>query len=263
MTSENIYSIYLITNLINHKKYVGYTSNKLGHRFNDHCKIAKPKYQDRSTISLAIEKNGRDNFSCQVIFQSKDYDYCRQIETDFIKEYNTLTSTLGGHGYNIDLGGKGHKRSIQTIEKHRAKLLGRKQTEEHKKRKGFKAGNQIGKKNSGKKRTEEQKQKTRQIQKELYATGSLVSHMTGKTFKVDYPDSLLKMKQTIRDNRINTNKFKNIVVKNLDTGVIYELDHNYQDFFKLHNLNNFMTVCIKNPSRIIKNFILVSYELNR
>ena len=30
MSSENIYSIYLITNLVNDKKYVGYTSNKLG-----------------------------------------------------------------------------------------------------------------------------------------------------------------------------------------------------------------------------------------
>lgn len=262
MTSENIYSIYLITNLINHKKYVGYTSNKLGHRFNDHCKIAKPKYQDRSTISLAIEKYGRDNFSCQVIFQSKDYDYCRQIETDFIKEYNTLTSTLGGHGYNIDLGGKGHKRSIQTIEKHRAKLLGRKQTEEHKKRKGFKAGNQIGKKNSGKKRTEEQNIANSERRKEEYKNGR-VPNFRGKSIKIDYPEIALKIKNSKIQNRKITNKFKNIVVKNLDTGIIYELDHNYQDFFKLHNLNNFMTLSIKHIGRIIKNFILVSYELNK
>lgn len=260
MTSANIYSIYLITNLINNKKYIGYTSNKLGHRFNDHSKTTKPKYQDRSVISLAIEKHGKENFSCDIILQSNDYEYCRLIETNFIKEYNSLTTTQGGWGYNIDLGGRGHKRSPETIEKHRQKLKGRPQSEEHKNKKGFKRGNDAGKLNKGKKRTEEQNKAQSELRKQEFANGRKPP-MTGKSFKDDYPESLEKMKQTKRNNRIIKNKYKNIIVQWNNNEPIC-LDINYRDWFKKHSLNNFMSKQTKNNTAPIKGWRLISYELN-
>ena len=89
-------------------------------------------------ISCAIEKYGKENFRCEIIYQSKDYEHCRKIEAFFVHEYNTLTDTQGGHGYNIDFGGTGHKRSQETIEKHRQKIKGRPQSEEHKRKKAEK-----------------------------------------------------------------------------------------------------------------------------
>jgi hypothetical protein len=262
MSSTNIYSIYLITNLINNKKYIGYTSNKLGHRFNDHCKTTKPKYQERSPLSFAIEKYGKHNFSYNVILQSNDYEYCRLIETDFIIQYNSLTSTQGGHGYNIDKGGRGHKRSPETIEKHRQKIKGRPQSEEHKLKKGFKSGNQSGKKNKGKTRTEEQRKTYSEMMKNNISSGKRLACGVDRDWKNDYPESLKKMKQTKYNNRIINNKFKNVVIKNIITQELHQLNHNYQDFFKEHNLNNFMAKCIKNNACNIKGFMLVSYELN-
>jgi group I intron endonuclease len=260
MSSNSIYSIYLITNLTNNKKYIGYTSNKQGHRFKDHCSTKNPKYQDRSAISLAIEKYGKENFLCEVIFQSKDYEYCRHIETDFIIQYNSLTDTQNGWGYNIDKGGKGHKRSPETIEKHRQKIKGRLQSEEHKSKKGFKLGNDAGKFNKGKTRTEEQNKAQSELRKQEFANGKKPP-MTGKSFKEDYPKSLEKMKQTKRNNRIIKNKYKNILIQFYDNNTVL-LDENYVDWFKQHSLNNFMSKQTKNNSEPIKGWRLVSYELN-
>ena len=261
MSSNSIYSIYLITNLTNNKKYIGYTSNKQGHRFKDHCSTKNPKYQDRSIISLAIEKYGKENFLCEVIFQSKDYEYCRHIETDFIVQYNSLTDTQNGWGYNIDKGGKGHKRSAETIEKHRQKIKGRQQSEEHKSKKGFKSGNDAGKFNKGKTRTKEQNKAQSERLKNDILSGKIEAWGTNRNWHNDYSKSLEKMKQTKLANRYNTNKYKNIVVKKIGEPLVY-LDENYMDFFKGYELNNFMNLCIKNQGKIIKGWRLVSYELN-
>lgn len=130
----SIYSIYIITNLINNKKYIGWTSRDPNKRYKEHQKTSKPKYQDRSIISIAIEKYGVDNFLFEVLYQSKDYDHSKEMEQKFVLENNCLLENMGGWGYNIDKGGNGHKRSPITIEKHRQKILGRKQSEEHKRK---------------------------------------------------------------------------------------------------------------------------------
>lgn len=124
----DIYSIYRITNNVNGKVYVGWTSRDPLIRFEEHQKTRKPKYQDRSVISYAIEKYGVDSFTFEIVYQSCDYDHSREIETHFITEYDSL---LEGWGYNIDNGGMGHKRTASTIEKHRAAIKGRKQSAEH------------------------------------------------------------------------------------------------------------------------------------
>lgn len=123
-----IYSIYKITNLTNNKTYVGWTSRDPQLRFEEHQKTNKPKYQDRSAVSYAIEKYGAENFVFEVMYQSYDYDHSRTIETHFIQESKCLVEQWG---YNQDLGGTGHKRTAATIEKHRDKMLGKKQSAEH------------------------------------------------------------------------------------------------------------------------------------
>lgn len=117
-----IYSIYKITNTINNKVYVGWTSRDPNARFNEHQK------RKTAPINFAIKKHGAENFVFEVIYQSLDYDHSRQIETHFIQEFNSLVEQWG---YNRDLGGTGHKRTQATIEKHREKIKGRKQSADH------------------------------------------------------------------------------------------------------------------------------------
>lgn len=253
MPSNHIYSIYLITNNINNKKYIGYTSNKIGHRFTNHCSTYQPKNQKRSLISLAIEKYGKHNFSCDVIFQSVDYEYCRSIETHFINEYN---SHISGYGYNIDFGGTGHKRSESTIEKHREKIKGTKQSEEHKNKKGFKEGNDYGTKNKGKIVTYETKRNMSKSAKEQYHSN--INHPFRKRKQ---KETYIKTNETKRNNRHTTNKYKHIIVQYMRDEPI-QLDEHYQDWFKEHNLNNFMPKQIKDNSQPIKGWYLISYEIN-
>ena len=130
-----IYSLYLITNLSNNKTYVGWTSRDPHLRFIEHQKTRKPKYQSRSAISYAIEKYGNDNFLFEVLTETTDQQYSKSLESFYVAWYGSLIDVWG---YNKDFGGTGHKRTAETIEKHRQKLLGTKQSEEHKRKRAKK-----------------------------------------------------------------------------------------------------------------------------
>lgn len=91
--------IYLITNLINGKQYVGKTKNGYINRFNHHCLAYE--HGCRNYISCAIHKYGKNNFKVCLITQVPDteWDYW---ETYYIKQFKTHY-TQGG--YNITWGG--------------------------------------------------------------------------------------------------------------------------------------------------------------
>ena len=164
--SMNIYSIYKITNTVNQKCYIGWTSRNVQTRFEEHLNGPCEKM----VISSAILKYGKEHFVVEVLYQTLDFDHSREMEGLFIRENNSLVESMGGFGYNVDLGGKGKKRSQITIEKHRQKMLGRKQSDEHKKKKadairGEKNGMaNIGDKHPrfGKKWTDEQREKIKE-----------------------------------------------------------------------------------------------------
>lgn len=86
--------IYLITNLVNGKQYVG-QSIGIAHRWVQH-KNSKEDYP----ISKAIRKYGKDNFKFEIIENClpKDLD---EKEKYYIKKYNTVIP----NGYNITYGG--------------------------------------------------------------------------------------------------------------------------------------------------------------
>lgn len=267
MSSETIYSIYLITNLVNNKTYIGWTSRDPYKRYREHQSTRTPKRQARSAISCAIEKYGVENFEFFIIYQSKDYNHCRQIETHFIAEHR---SHVEQWGYNKDLGGTGHKRSAETIEKHRQKIKGRKQSEEHKKKKGDAIrGEKNGmygrhgedNPNYGSTHTSETRLKISIAQKERIAKDK--ANGTYRHHELT-DEEIEKMKETKRAKKESGEslKYKNIVIQD-PSGEIIHLPPNYTNFFKSIPLNNFMTKCIKDPNMKIKGYSLISYEMNR
>jgi len=96
--------IYTATNLINNKKYVGFTTKSFHIRINGH--FNKVKIGSKYHFHNALRKYGRENFRFDIIYQSKYHDHCLNImEPHFISEYNT---TIRSIGYNMTPGGDGN-----------------------------------------------------------------------------------------------------------------------------------------------------------
>lgn len=98
--------IYLITNLINEKKYVG-QSVDISRRWWVHA-----NGYEKSLISSAIKKYGKNNFSFQILIELDNIDDMNLLEPFFIKHYNSLSEN--GQGYNIKVGGKNSPQSQST-----------------------------------------------------------------------------------------------------------------------------------------------------
>jgi len=134
--------IYVITNLINGKQYVGQTTQNLAKRWQAHqCK--------GHILHKAIKKYGTSGFSIEQIDTALTQDELNTKEVHWIENLNTISP----NGYNLSLGG--HGRGIIFSEETRHKMseakIGTKLSKEHKAN--------IGIAHKGQKQSEETKQK--------------------------------------------------------------------------------------------------------
>lgn len=86
--------IYLITNLVNNKKYVGQTTD-----FNR--RMFQHKTNTEQLIDKKIQEYGVNNFTFQILEENDDPEIINQLEKDYIKKFNSLIP----NGYNIHSGG--------------------------------------------------------------------------------------------------------------------------------------------------------------
>ena len=91
--------IYLITNQINKKQYVGKTHNRYKNRFDQHAKAYS--YGERYYLACAIHKYGVENFTIEVLDEVSDTSW-EYWERYYIKHMHTH-HTEGG--YNETYGG--------------------------------------------------------------------------------------------------------------------------------------------------------------
>lgn len=90
--------IYLISNNINNKCYVGQTTQKLEKRWQGHITDSRRK---KTLFSRAIKKHGVKNFIITTIETVNSMKELNELEAFFIKKFNTLKP----FGYNLDSGG--------------------------------------------------------------------------------------------------------------------------------------------------------------
>lgn len=131
-----MYTVYLRTNTINEKQYVGQTSNFT--RRNWDWNTLSNHY---ANILLTQERNeyGLDNFTTKVLAEVETQEEALELEKKFIKELNTKAP----NGYNLTDGGDG--------------ILGYHFTEEQKKK--------ISEKAKGRKHSEETRKKMSESRK--------------------------------------------------------------------------------------------------
>lgn len=92
--------IYLISNEINHKLYVGQTVQSLNKRFNGHCCYSKTDKSVNMYIKRAIHKYGKDKFHIELL-EECPIELMNEREKYWIKFYDSYNN-----GYNLTLGGQ-------------------------------------------------------------------------------------------------------------------------------------------------------------
>jgi group I intron endonuclease len=114
--------VYLVTNLVNSKQYVGVSIN-LRKRWHAHCAGNK---KTKSYIKNAIHDYGYENFSISILMIGTKEE-CLLAENGFINQYNTLVPD----GYNLCGGGYG---PVATISGERHHCYKKPMSEEQKKK---------------------------------------------------------------------------------------------------------------------------------
>jgi group I intron endonuclease len=125
---SSIYSIYISTNKITGKSYIGFDSDWPNRKI---CHKRRLSETNNIKFYNALRKYGWDSFEWNVIYQSKDAKHCLSImEPFFIREYNTFKN-----GYNSTIGGEGvlgYTHNAERREKIRLNNIGRKQSQQTK-----------------------------------------------------------------------------------------------------------------------------------
>lgn len=140
--------IYKITNNINGKGYVGYTTTSFEERMRKH---KNDDIKHNTLLGRAINKYGWDNFTKEIICESNNKnELCEILEPYYIKYFNTYKP----NGYNMTLGG-------EKLYKENNPFYRRTHSEEVKQKLSEMASQRIGNKNPfyGKHHTQETKEK--------------------------------------------------------------------------------------------------------
>jgi group I intron endonuclease len=100
----HMHELYLITNQVNGKRYVGQTARGRVFRWRQHVREANLN-RERTPLHLAIRKYGPESFSLQWL---KDCQTQAEVDAAEIATI-ALLGTLAPRGYNLTAGGQGDR----------------------------------------------------------------------------------------------------------------------------------------------------------
>lgn len=96
-----VMTIYIITNLIDNKQYVGITCREnVEKRWIEHKSAARRKTKNLSVINRAIKKHGQENFKFEIVekYENISVEELLKKESILIAQNNTLAP----NGYNVN-----------------------------------------------------------------------------------------------------------------------------------------------------------------
>ena len=113
-----MYTVYLVTNVVNGKKYVGMTKTTLKERMHGH------RYYKGSSLYEPIQEYGIDNFIVEVLFTTENKNQAIEKEIFFTLQFQSHKKE---YGYNIAIGSSyfGRIVSEETKEKLSKSLKGK------------------------------------------------------------------------------------------------------------------------------------------
>ena len=116
--TDRKYCVYIHTNLLNNKKYIGITCRQPEVRWN-----RGRGYYQNVHFWRAIEKVGWDNFSHEIVAEGLTKQDAHRLEMKLIKFHKTTNSDFG---YNHSCGGEGGARYLTEVDKVAARKLSHK-----------------------------------------------------------------------------------------------------------------------------------------
>jgi len=139
---ENISDVVYLWTRNNIPCYIGITDNPIHDRIYHHFTNTDHRLFQRKLRKYKTE------FECYILEQNNDYNKLKELETMYIKQYDTYAYDNPKYGYNLTLGGDGckgyrhtdeHKKIMKNLK------IGKKLSEEHR----YKIGKSlIGRKHS-------------------------------------------------------------------------------------------------------------------
>lgn len=158
MTS--VCKIYLLTNKINNKIYIGQTWLKtLAKRFGPEGS----NYKNSTYLYSAIQKYGHNNFEYTLLAEVETQEEADKLERQYIEQYNSRDNDIG---YNIKEGGSAGCHSEETklkiSQNHAKAFLGKTHTNDAKQK--------VSEANTGRLHTDEWKENNSTMMKEYHAT---------------------------------------------------------------------------------------------
>lgn len=110
--------IYIITNKLNNKVYIGQTTQSLKNRWYRHCqKKSLSKEESNMAIKRAILKYGKENFTIKVL-EICNPSILDERERFYISKYNSYKE-----GYNGTIGGQDGKKPLKLKEELHGEII--------------------------------------------------------------------------------------------------------------------------------------------
>lgn len=103
--SEIYGRVYVITNKVNGRKYVGQTVRTIQERFKQHVEYSFRKDYQHYPICRAIKKHGKENFLIELLEECFTRQELNKSEIKWIKDLKT-NLRKNEHGYNLTSGGE-------------------------------------------------------------------------------------------------------------------------------------------------------------
>ena len=158
-----MYIVYVHTNMLNGKQYVGLSSTSIEDRAGKNA----TKYKNCKYFWRAIQKYGWDNFTHVVLVDNLTHEQAMELEKYYIHQLNTMYP----NGYNLTSGGDSGWQMTETVKLKISEAL-----------KGNK--NRIGHKNS----EETNKKTSRRMMHNTYCCGRKYSESTKTLLREHQPN---------------------------------------------------------------------------
>lgn len=121
--------IYLVTNLVNGKTYVGQTRQPILSRWSQH--VYEAREGSSYFLHQAIRKYGKDSFKIEELYRADSQKELNEKERHFIQVYHSFCADSG---YNQTMGGDGWSGNEASRRKLSVSMTGRIFSAEHRRK---------------------------------------------------------------------------------------------------------------------------------